>query len=95
MKFKEVPIVNELYDEIRYNQNTTGENLGLEKGSANMDKRNMAVLSILSTMTLTHYSQAEREVEDKKPKNVLQRMFNDAERTIDHTFISDERGVLR
>ena len=95
MKFKEVPIVNELYDEIRYNQNTTGEDLGVERGTANMDKRNMAVLSVLSTMTLTHYSQAEREIEDKTPKNVLQKMFNNAERVIDHTFLSDERGVLR
>ena len=95
MKFKEVPIVNELYDEIRYNQNTTGEDLGVERGTANMDKRNMAVLSVLSTMTLTHYSQAEREIEDKTPKNVLQKMFNNAERAIDHTFLSDERGILR
>ena len=95
MKFKEVPKVNELYDEIRYNQNTTGEDLGVEKGTANMDKRNMSVLSVLSTMTLTHYSQAEREIEDKTPKNVLQKMFNNAERVVDHTFLSDERGVLR
>ena len=95
MKFREVPIVNELYNEIRYNQNTTGEDLGIEKGTANMDKRNAAVLSVFSAMTTNHYSQAEREVEDKTPTNVLQKMFNNAERAIDHTFLSDERGVLR
>ena len=95
MKFREVPIVDELYNEIRYNQKTTGVDLGVEKGTANMDKRNAAVLSVFSTMTTTHYSQAEREVDNKTPQNVLQKMFNNAERLIDHTFISDERGVLR
>lgn len=44
MKFREVPIVDELYNEIRYNQKTTGVDLCVEKGTANMDKRNAAVI---------------------------------------------------
>ena len=65
MKFREVAIVDELYSEIRYNQNTTGKDLGIEKGTPNMDKRNGAVLSIFSAMTVSHhYERAEREVED-------------------------------
>lgn len=95
MKFREVPIVNDLLNEIRYNQNTTGEELAIVKGTANMDKRNAAVVSVFSAMTTNHYSRAEREVEDKTPQNVLQKMFNNAERVIDHTFVSDERSVLR
>ena len=97
MKFREVAVVDELYNEIRYNQNTTGKALGIEKGTSNMDKRNGAVLSIFSAMTVSHhYERAEREVEDKSPKSVLQQMFNEAERVIDHTFIRDDKqGVLR
>ena len=95
MKFREVPVVNELYSEIRYNQNTVGEEIDRKKGVSNMDKRNIAVVSIFSTMTMNYYSQTEREVEDKSPKNVFQKMINNAEKLIDHTFISDDRGVLR
>lgn len=97
MKIKERNTMNSLYEEIRYNKNTLGTHKNIRKGNPDLDKRHCAVLSIFSLMTSCgYYDQAEKQLSEKKPSNIVNQMLNNSERMIDHTFIKDEEvGVVR
>ena len=90
MKYKNKENHTELYEEIRYNQNTIGNHICIEKKQANMDKRNVGIISIFSLMTTCgYYEQAENEIIEKEGKNVINRMIDNAARKINNTFINN------
>ena len=90
MKFKDIENQTDLYEEIRYNKNTQGNHISIEKKQSNMDKRNAGMISIFSLMTSCgYYEKAESEIVEKEGKNVINRMGDNATRKINNTFIND------
>ena len=97
MKFKEREPRNELYDEMRYNKNTIGVHESIHPANPNQDKKYCGALSIFSLMTMCHYyEKASNDEEVKMPKNILHRMFINAEKAVNPNYIENEEiGVLR
>jgi hypothetical protein len=90
MKFKEKENYNELYNEMRYNKNTQGNHISIEKKQSNMDKRNAGMISIFSLMTSSgYYEEAESEIIEKEGENVINRMIDNSIRKINNTFIKE------
>ena len=90
MKFKDREDNSELYEEMRYNKNTHGNHISIEKKQSNMDKRNTGMMSIFSLMTSSdYYEKAEDEIIEKEGKNIIIRMIDNATRKINNTFIND------
>ena len=86
---------NELYDEIRYNQNTTGEHIEIINTEENLEKKYCGAISILSLMTICHnYEKAENEVEDKTPINVIYKMFDNAQNETNSHYENNEMRSL-
>lgn len=97
MKFKDREMKNnELIDEMRYNPNTTGLHESIQEGQENDEKKNCGIIAIFSLMTMYHYyEKAETEVEDKTPRNIIERMFINSSVITNESISSDEMGMLR
>lgn len=96
MKFKEREMKNELNDEMRYNPNTFGTHESIQSGVSNPEKQCCAALSIFSLMTLHHYyERAESEIENKTPRNILERMFVNSSKVTGDSLSEGEMGLLR
>lgn len=96
MKFREREMKNELNDEMRYNPNTIGTHESIQSGANNPEKQCCGALSIFSLMTLHHYyEKAESELEDKTPRNILERMFVNSAKLTGDSIANEEMGLLR
>ena len=91
MKFKNKKDTNDLYVEIRYNKNTIGTHETVIPSHSNMDKRNQGIISIFSLMTISgYYEKAEKELKDKTPINIVNRMLDDSEKIVSNTFVKED-----
>ena len=80
MKFKETRKTdNDFYNEIRFNEKTTGKILDIIPDKPNPDKRRMGVISILSLMTVCgNYDKALEDVQNKNMSDIVSKMISNA-----------------
>lgn len=84
---------NELYLEARYNDNTKGNHISVTKGNINQDKKDTAVLSIISLMGyLGYYDEAAATV-NGRGQDIMSKMVDNATKKVDKTFLQENGGL--
>lgn len=84
---------NELYLEARYNDNTKGNHISITKGNTNQDKKDTAVLSIVSLMGyLGYYDEAASSV-NGSGLDVMNKMIDNATKKVNKTFLQENGGL--
>ena len=74
---------NELYEEARYNPNTTGKHIVIKSGKSSIIKRTCATGAIFELSDYNdRYNQAVQELGNNEPSKVLDKMYELAENNI-------------